>query len=213
MKEVFERAEKSEKKPPKIRAERLAERRRRGHIPFLKGCPVCERSRAKKKSHKKLTPKAYVVKKKGGGASIDLCGPLHTGNKGERYDCVIVCGKTKTTPSVPLKNKKPDEILKALKRWCVLYGSPAELRSDNGSEFRSPQVVDWCVRNGATRSFAAPYTPQQNGIVEVRNSVLMGVTRCLLADCSLGPEFWPLAVQAAAYLRNRVPSSNASLSP
>jgi transposase InsO family protein len=46
-----------------------------------------------------------------------------------------------------------------------------KIRSDNGSEFKNLQVEEFLEEEGIKHEFSAPYTPQQNGVVERKNSV------------------------------------------
>jgi transposase InsO family protein len=39
-------------------------------------------------------------------------------------------------------------------------------RSDNGPEFKNLQVKEYLQEKGIKHEFSAPYTPQQNGVVE-----------------------------------------------
>ena len=41
-----------------------------------------------------------------------------------------------------------------------------KIRSDNGSEFKNLQVEEYLEEEGIKHEFSAPYTPQQNGVVE-----------------------------------------------
>ena len=44
-----------------------------------------------------------------------------------------------------------------------------KIRSDNGSEFKNLQVEEFLEEEGIKHEFSAPYTPQQNGVVERKN--------------------------------------------
>jgi transposase InsO family protein len=44
-----------------------------------------------------------------------------------------------------------------------------KIRSDNGSEFKNFQVEEYLEEEGIKHEFSAPYTPQQNGVVERKN--------------------------------------------
>ena len=46
-------------------------------------------------------------------------------------------------------------------------------RTDRGEEFVSKEFNDYCESAGIRRHLTAPYTPQQNGVVERRNHTLM----------------------------------------
>jgi transposase InsO family protein len=43
------------------------------------------------------------------------------------------------------------------------------LRTDRGGEFTSVEFRRYCAEHGVERQFTAPYSPQQNGVVERRN--------------------------------------------
>jgi transposase InsO family protein len=47
-----------------------------------------------------------------------------------------------------------------------------KIRSDNGSEFKNMQVEEYLEEEGIKHEFSAPYTPQQNGVVERNNMTL-----------------------------------------
>jgi transposase InsO family protein len=44
-----------------------------------------------------------------------------------------------------------------------------KIRSDNGSKFKNLQVEEFLEEKGIKHEFSAPYTPQQNGVVERRS--------------------------------------------
>ena len=53
-----------------------------------------------------------------------------------------------------------------------------------------------------------PYTPQQNGVAEIINEMLMKDVRSMLSAIRLEQELWAEAVETANYLVNRSPSSS-----
>ncbi|GKD37478.1 putative ribonuclease H-like domain-containing protein [Tanacetum coccineum] len=62
----------------------------------------------------------------------------------------------------------------------------------------------FCERKGIKREFSVARTPQQNGIVEKKNSTLIEAARTMLADSKLPTTFWAEAVNTACYVQNRV---------
>ena len=54
------------------------------------------------------------------------------------------------------------------------------LRSDSGGEFLSAELAKVCDEAGIERHFTAPYSTQQNGVVERRNRTVMEMARSLL---------------------------------
>jgi transposase InsO family protein len=43
------------------------------------------------------------------------------------------------------------------------------LRTNNGGEFTTTEFAAYCADEGIQRQNSAPYSPQQNGVVEHRN--------------------------------------------
>ena len=56
------------------------------------------------------------------------------------------------------------------------------IRSDNGTEFKNTDFDDYLDELGITHELSAPYTPQQNGVVERRNRTLVEVARTMLDE-------------------------------
>jgi transposase InsO family protein len=81
------------------------------------------------------------------------------------------------------------------------------LRMDNGGEFYGNEFEEFCKKCGIERNNTTPYTPQQNGVVERMNMMLMEKSRSMLSGARLGQEFWAEAVGTTCYLVNRSPSS------
>ena len=48
------------------------------------------------------------------------------------------------------------------------------LRTDRGGEFTVCTFADYCAEQGVQRHLTAPYTLQQNSVVERRNQTVMG---------------------------------------
>ena len=58
-----------------------------------------------------------------------------------------------------------------------------------------------------------PYKPQQNGIAERRNRILMDMMRSMMAYADLQIIFWEEALSIAAYILNRVKTKFKPLTP
>ncbi|PNX72588.1 copia LTR rider, partial [Trifolium pratense] len=64
---------------------------------------------------------------------------------------------------------------------------------------------------GIKRHRTVAYTPQQNGLAERMNMTLLEQVRCMLLRAGLPKRFWGEAVNTAAYLINRCPSTRIDL--
>nr|GEU55516.1 hypothetical protein [Tanacetum cinerariifolium] len=60
------------------------------------------------------------------------------------------------------------------------------------------------MMKGIKREFSVPRTPQQNGIAERKNRILIKAARTMLADLLLPILFWAEAVNTICYVQNRV---------
>nr|GEY93855.1 zinc finger, CCHC-type [Tanacetum cinerariifolium] len=80
------------------------------------------------------------------------------------------------------------------------------LRTDRGGEFTSKEFTQYCKENGVARQLTAPYSPQQNGVVERRNRTSMSTTRCMMKATNMPQNFWAEAVRHAIYILNSVPT-------
>jgi hypothetical protein len=58
------------------------------------------------------------------------------------------------------------------------------------------------------RELTAPYSPQQNDVVERRNQSVMAAAKCMLKAKKLPDIFWGEAVSCAAYLLNKTLSKS-----
>ncbi|XP_013616919.1 PREDICTED: uncharacterized protein LOC106323322 [Brassica oleracea var. oleracea] len=76
-------------------------------------------------------------------------------------------------------------------------------RTDHGGEFTSNEFNNFCEENGIQRHLTAPYSPQQNGVVERRNRTILEMTRSILKHMSVLNYMWGEAVRHVTYLINR----------
>ncbi|KAG6491757.1 hypothetical protein ZIOFF_046695 [Zingiber officinale] len=104
-----------------------------------------------------------------------------------------------------------NDAFQAFKKFKFLTENKTEykiktLRTDRGDEFLSKEFTQFCEDEGIERHLTAPYTPQQNGVVERRNRTVMAMARSLLKGTHMLARFWGEAVRHAVYLLNRLPT-------
>jgi hypothetical protein len=78
------------------------------------------------------------------------------------------------------------------------------IRSDNGSEFRNTQVEEFLDEEGIKHELSAPYTPQENGTVERKNSMLIEAARTMLDEYKTLDSVWAEAINTACHAANRL---------
>ena len=73
-----------------------------------------------------------------------------------------------------------DEAAAAIKKFkmCAEAKSGKKLRvlrTGHGDEFTSVEFVAYCADQGVVQHHTTPYSPQQNGVVERRNQMVVGM--------------------------------------
>ena len=77
------------------------------------------------------------------------------------------------------------------------------LRSDRGGEFTSDKFSKYCRDHGIKRQLIAPFSPQQNGVVERKNRTVVSMVRAMLKAKDLLRELWGEVVSTYVYILNR----------
>ena len=79
------------------------------------------------------------------------------------------------------------------------------LQSDNGGEYIPNEFKDFRRKEEIRRELIVPHNPQQNGVTERKNKMIMGVARAMLHDQGLPMHLWVEACNTAVYVKNRCP--------
>lgn len=80
------------------------------------------------------------------------------------------------------------------------------MRTDRGGEFTSNEFGEFCKPNGITRQLTTAYTPQQNGVVERKNRIVMNLVRCMLTEKQVPKAFWQEVVRWCVHVLNKCPT-------
>ncbi|GJW60347.1 zinc finger, CCHC-type containing protein [Tanacetum coccineum] len=140
----------------------------------------------------------------------DLCGPITPPTPfGKKYIFLLVDDYSRYMWVNFLTTK--DQAFDTFKEYKKLIENELRttlkmLRTDRGGEFTSNEFTQYCKENGIARQLTAPYSPQQNGVVERRNRTIMSTTRCMMKATNMPQIFWAKAVRHAIYILNSVPT-------
>ena len=77
------------------------------------------------------------------------------------------------------------------------------LCTDNSLKFCSSEFSSFYQTEGIVRYLTVLSTPQQNGVTERMNRILIEKVRCLLSNSGLSKSFWAEAIARAYFLVNR----------
>lgn len=142
----------------------------------------------------------------------DLCGPITPATpSGNRYFLLLVDDYSRYMWLVLLATK--DGAPAAIKRVQAAAERKSghellALCTDCGGEFTAKHFAEYCEELGVRHELTAPYSPQQNGVVERWNQSVVGMARSMLKAKGLPGMFWGEAVNSAVYLLNRSSSKS-----
>ncbi|KAK1698555.1 hypothetical protein QYE76_015252 [Lolium multiflorum] len=78
------------------------------------------------------------------------------------------------------------------------------IRTDNGTEFKNYTMQEFIDDEGIKHEFSAPYTPQQNGVVERKSRTIIEMARTMLGEFNSPHNFWGEAISTAVHYSNRL---------
>ena len=138
----------------------------------------------------------------------DVCGPMQTLSRGgSRYFITFTDDYSRYCKTYFLKKKsealaKFQEFKEAAENETGL--KIKGLRADRGGEYLSEEFECYLRENGIRSEFTAAYSPQQNGVAERLNRILVEAARSMLNHAGLTYSFWTEAIATTTYLRNRM---------
>jgi len=121
----------------------------------------------------------YQAKKQLGLIHTDVCGPITLESfSGKRYFISFVDVFSRKTWVYFLKEKF--EVFKVFKKFRVTmeketYKHIKVVRYDRGDEFTSTEFMNCREEHDIRRFFITPYSPQQNGVVERKNRIILNM--------------------------------------
>jgi hypothetical protein len=119
----------------------------------------------------------------------DVCGPMpSTSLSGYVSYISFIDDYSRKTWVYFLKSK--DEVLKKFKEFKALVENLSKrkikiLRSDNGGEYTSNEFGSFYRDVSIKRELTTPYNPQQNGVAERKNRIIMEAVKTMIHDQDL----------------------------
>ncbi|KAL6327560.1 hypothetical protein AAG906_021850 [Vitis piasezkii] len=138
-----------------------------------------------------------------------ICGPMSTPSQGNnKYFVLFIDDFTRMIWVFFMKQKS--EVFSIFKKFKSFVEKQSgcfikTLRSDRGMEYTLSQFGNFCEDEGVERQLTVAYTPQQNGVVEMKNQTVMEMAKAMLYEKGLPKIFWAEAVNSVVYLLNRCP--------
>lgn len=137
----------------------------------------------------------------------DLCGKMQTmALGGSFYFFTLIDDYSRKIWVYFLKEKS--HAFGKFKEWHAMVEAETgakliKFRTDGGGEFVSNENNAYYKEHGIQRQITNAHTPQQNGVAERKNRVIVEMARSMLQGSSLPNSFWAEAVNTAVYILNR----------
>ncbi|GJS31211.1 retrovirus-related pol polyprotein from transposon TNT 1-94 [Tanacetum coccineum] len=168
-------------------------------------CSACQLGKSKKFSHKPKSENTNMEVLH--TLHMDLCGPMRVQSiNGKKYILVIVDDYSRFTwvKFLRSKDETPEFVINFLKQIQVgLNKTVRYIRTDNGTEFVNQVMSKYYEGVGIFHQKSVSITPQQNGVVERQNRILVEAARTMLIFSKAPMFLWEEAVATDCYTQNR----------
>lgn len=142
---------------------------------------------------------------------LDFMGPTKSKSIGGKKCIFLTIDDFSRLTWVRFLREKSETFEVFLDLWTLLindkgkvFGGVVRIRSYHGTEFYNSDFNSFCFKNGIKHEFYAPKTPQQNGVVDRKNSVVQDMAQLTLHGKSIPQHFWAEAVNTMVHVFNRV---------
>jgi transposase InsO family protein len=179
----------------------------------LHKCEICIESKIRKKPFLSTNRDSQLLEL----VHSDVCelnGILTWG--GKRYFITFIDDFSRYTYVYLMKNK--DESFDMFKKYKTEVENQNDkrmkvLKSDRGGEYFPQEFTNYCEENGLIHQRSAPYTPQQNGVAERKNRILVDMLNVMIISARLSFNLWGKTLLTACHVHNRVLSKKIQSSP
>ena len=112
--------------------------------------------------------------------NIDAIGPLLEDEEGFMYIIVIIDCFSRWTMCYPVRNVDAEDFAWALVQHIGIFGIPAEIQSDNGTNFCNKIITELTKLLNVEHIKTVTYSKEENSIVERRNKEVMRHLRAIV---------------------------------
>jgi len=130
--------------------------------------------------HKHIVNKPILASACGERVAVDLVSVENIAEYNDNYNYILTAIDyfSRKVWARPLKNKESETVLNALKSiFTEMTIKPHIIQSDNGSEFKNYNTIDYYKENNIKYIFTLPYAPESNGLIENFNKQLRKMLR------------------------------------
>ena len=148
---------------------------------FIQQCPCCQKmSQIKVPIHTMpFTTASYHPMER---LNIDTIGPLKEDERGNKYIIAIIDSFTRWIGLYGVRDVTAECALDALIEHFGIFGCPAQLLSDNGSQFVNDLIKEFTKLIGTEHITTMAYSKEENGMIERSNKETMRHLRNLIFE-------------------------------
>ena len=148
---------------------------------FIQQCPCCQKmSQIKVPIHTKpFTTASHFPMER---LNVDTIGPLKEDERGNRYIIAIIDSFTRWIGLYGVRDVTAECAVDALIEHFGIFGCPAQLLSDNGSQFVNELIREFTKLVGTEHITTMAYSKEENAMVERSNKETMRHLRNLIFE-------------------------------
>ena len=133
----------------------------------------------------------------------------HQSLGGASYFVSFIDDSTRKVWAYPIRTK--DRVFSIFSEWLAMVQNQTGrklkcLQTDNGGEFKSDKFIKFCRERDIRREYTAPYSLEQNRIVECMNQTIQECIVSMLQHSKLSNGFWAEALLTVVHIINMSPS-------
>lgn len=180
-------------------------------VRYCRSCDVCQRTVSKGRVTKTPLGKMPLIEIPFQRVAVDLVGPIAPiTDRGNRYILTMVDYATRYPEAVALKSVEAETVAEALVTLFSRVGIPAEILSDQGSQFLSGVMKETSRLLSMSQLVTTPYHPMCNGLVEKFNGTLKTMLKRM---CVERPKDWDRYLPALLFAYREVPQESLGFAP
>ena len=160
---------------------------------FVKNCRICSMV---KPSFVNADLKPYLLDAPMQLVVSDYIGPLPS-DHGYRYILVIMDAFSRFPETYPVRDMSAKTLISKFRDFFARYGFPDAILSDNGTQYRSREFLDYLSNFHVKKLFTNVYRPSSNGLCERFNGTLQKKLQCLLLEKKLQNSCWTQVLPTA----------------
>ncbi len=140
-------------------------------------------------------------------------GQTEKGWKGEVGAYIFSSRSSKLLKAYPVTSASAPDAVDSLEKYCKFVipflGEKVNcVQTDAGNQFTSLEWKEACTKRGLTCRTCPVDHQAMNGQVERAIGILASKMRALLQEMKVQNKYWPLAMEAATYILNRLPHTS-----